>query len=749
MKSATPTRVSVPTADGYFQQGFAAHRVGDVTAAQRMYELALMLDRQHGPALHMLGITLAQQGRYADALEPLRRAARRLPNDFSVHNNLGNALVKVEQYADALRAFERALALSPGHVQVLNNRGNALYGLGRYADAIASYRAAIDAAPDYADAMANLAKALLQAGQPHEALRWAEQAVALAPQRPTGHVAKGWALLAQDKPSEGALAVDQWLVQDDNHAEAQYCRGRCAAALHRYDLAYPALQRAYALDPKLPELLESLADVAGRVGDHEAAARYAATLRERAAQGDAIQAMAALAAQSEVLDWTDYAALRDQVRQAAAEGKPYRASPFKALQVWDDPAVQRRMARDYALAVGCAADGGRGHAWPAPVPDRIRVAYLSADFREHPATRLAAATWEAHCRQGFEWIGVYFGPARDAEKDALHARARAAFDRFEVITDMDDDAALAHLRALDIDIAVDLMGYTRFARAGLLARRVAPVQAAYLGYPGTTGMDAIDYLLADRWVAPREAWPHFSERVVWLPTTYLANNRERVAAEPLPARAQWGLPESALVLACFNNPAKIQPETFACWMQILRQVPDAVLWLLATHAGVERNLRAYAAEAGVEPSRLVFAPKTGHAEHMARHVLADLFLDTWPYNAHTTAADALWMGVPVLTMAGHAFAARVAASLLDAVGLPELITDTPEAYVQAAVALAQDAPRRQRLREQLLAARHTASLFDAALRARELEAAFRMMHERRMQGLSPAPLEVPPQATRA
>lgn len=749
MKPATPTRVSVPTADGYFQQGFAAHRVGDVTAAQRMYELALTLDRQHGPALHMLGITLAQQGRYADALEPLRRAARRLPNDFSVHNNLGNALVKAGQPALALRAFERALALAPQHPQVLNNRGNALYGVGRYADAVASYRAAIERAPDYADAMANLAKALLKANQPTEALQWAERALALAPERPTPHVAKGWALLALGKPSEGALAVGQWLVQDDDHAEAQWCRGLCCAALHRYDLAHTALARAYALDPHLPDLLGALADAAARAGLPDEASRYAAELRERARSGDASQAMAALAAQSEVLDWTDYDALKARVRAAAQSGQMYTPAPFKTLHVFDDPALQHTVARDFASATGCADDADRNHAWPAPRPDRIRVAYLSADFREHPMARIATGTWEAHTRQGFEWIGVYFGPAVDPERDPWHARARRAFDRFEVITDLDDDAAAAHLRALEIDIAVDLMGHTRYARPGLLAQRLAPVQAAWLGYPGTTGMAAIDYLLADRWVAPPALWPHLSEQVVWLPTTYWPDGRDRVADPQPPTRADVGLPDGAVVLACFNNPAKIQPDTFAHWMQVLQQVPHAVLWLLATHAGVEQNLRRHAQAAGVDPARLHFAPKAPHPQHMARHVLADLFLDTWPCNAHTTAADALWMGLPVLTMAGQSFAARVAASLLDAVGLPRLITHTPQEYVAQAVALAGDAPERERLRAHLLHARTQAPLFDAALRARELEAAFRLLHERRVQGLPPAPVEVPPQATRA
>jgi len=743
MKSISAPRAAVvPTAQEYFQQGFAAHRVGDVAGAERLYRLALTLDRQHGAALHMLGVALAQQGRHADAVQPLRRAAQRLPHDFSVHNNLGNALVKVGEYAQALRAFERALALAPQHAQVLNNRGNALYGLGRYADAAQSYRAAIERAPQYGEAMGNLAKALLQMGQPAEALRWADEALVRAPERAGPHVAKGWALLALGKPGEGAQAVGQWLVRDDQHAEALWCRALCCAALGRDDLMYEASARAYELDAALPGVLEGVAKAAARTGRLEEARRHAATLRQQG-QRHPGRLVDALVVQSQAFDWTDYGTLRERACEVIRTGQSYRPAPFEVLRTVDDPRLQRLVAAHYSEAAGCANDRGRDTPWPVTRSGVIRVAYLSADFREHPTTRLAAATWEAHTREGFEWVGVYFGPVIDPDKDPLHARARKAFDRFEVITDLDDEAALQRLRALGIDIAVDLMGYTKYARPGLLAQRVAPVQAAYLGYPGTTAMAAIDYLLADRWVAPRAAWEGFSERVVWLPTTYQANNRERMATAHVPTRTELGLPEDAVVLACFNSPDKIQPETFACWMQILRQLPQAVLWLLATHAGVEQALRNHAREAGVAPQRLVFAPRVGHAEHMARHQQADLFVDTWPYNAHTTAADALWMGLPVVTMAGRAFAARVAASLLDAVGLPELITETEQSYVQRVLALARDAAERQRLRAHLLRVRDSAPLFDAALRARELEAAFRIMHERRCQGLEPAPFEVP------
>lgn len=734
----------VPTAQGYVDQGYAAHARGDVAQARRCYELALALDRRHAPAMHLLGVALAQQGDHAQAAQWLRQAARAMPHDFAVHNNLGNAWFKLGRWADALRAYDRALQAAPAshRAQVLNNRGNALQGLGRFAEAIQSYQEALRWAPEHANCMANLAKALVQVGQVAEALAHASRAAELAPNSPAPHVAKGWALLALGQPSEGALAVGQWLVQDDNHAEAQYCRAMCAAALERWDLAYPALQRAHALDPSLPGLRTMLADAAVRQGDLEAAAGWLAQLREQARQGQPELWPALLQAQQMALDWTDYAEARNQTRQLVRQGDAPGLSPFTTLRVWDDGDAQREFAQAYARRMGWTHEA----APPAVRPQtgsqqRLRVAYLSADFRAHPTTQLACPTWEAHDRQRFEWIGVYFGPPKQPGQDPWHDRARAAFDRFEVITGLTDDEALQRLRDLDIDVAVDLMGYTKFARPSLLAWRVAPVQAGYLGYPGTTGMPALDYVIADRWVAPRHAWREFTEQVVWLPTTYQANHRAHEAA-PVPTRVALGLPANAVVLSCFNNPDKIQPETFACWMAILAQTPQTVLWLRVEHEGMRVRLREHARAHGIEPDRLVFAPHAPVEQHLARMAVADLFLDTWPYNAHTTAAEALWMGLPVLTREGHAFAGRVAASLLHAVGLPQLIAADESSYVARAVELAQDAQARQQLRQHLLSVRHHSPLFDAQARARELEAAFEMMHARWRQGLPPAAFEV-------
>ncbi|TSE20201.1 UDP-glucose:protein N-beta-glucosyltransferase [Tepidimonas alkaliphilus] len=742
-----PTQPLSSAPQSYVQQGQLAHVRGDLAQAERLYRQALAQDRRHGPALHMLGVLAAQQGQHAAAVELLRQAARVLPQDFAVHNNLGNAQHKLGRFADALRSLERALALAPAshRAQVLNNLGNALQGLGRYAEAIQRYQEALELAPQHAECMANLAKALLQSHRAAEALQWAERAAALAPDRPAPHIAKGWALFNLGQPSEAALAVGQWLAQDDRHAEAQFLRGLCAGALERMDLAYPALERAYALDPALPGLVEALAHAAARAGRHERASELAAQLRVDGRAGRAGAWIGALAAQQMTLDWADYDEVRQQARAALPAVSGGMVNPFMVLHVWDDGALQREVAQRYAQAHGLTHVVPANEAFkPAAQPSQrsIRVAYLSADFRQHPTAMLACPVWEAHDRCRFEWIGVYMGPPLQEGADPWHERARAAFDRFEVIIGLSDEEAVQRLRALEIDIAVDLMGYTRYARPGVLAARVAPVQAAWLGYPGTTGMPAIDYLIADRWVAPRDAWGEFTEQVVWLPTTYQANGRDRRPSQITPSRAQVGLPEQAVVLACFNNPAKIQPETFACWMEILRRVPNAVLWLLAGHEGVEHRLRQQAVQAGLEPTRVVLAPKVNHPDHLARHQLADLFLDTWPYNAHTTAADALWMGLPVLTRRGHAFAGRVAESLLHAVGLPELVAADEADYIERAVALATSAQQRQRLRERLLQARLTSPLFDAKRRARELEAAFCMMHEQRQRGLPPQPLQV-------
>jgi predicted O-linked N-acetylglucosamine transferase (SPINDLY family) len=362
------------------------------------------------------------------------------------------------------------------------------------------------------------------------------------------------------------------------------------------------------------------------------------------------------------------------------------------------------------------------------------VAYLSADFHDHATSQLMAELFERHDRERFEVSAWSFGPETG---DAMRARLRAAFEHFHDVRNVSDDEVAARLRAAEIDIAVDLKGFTDGCRPGIFARRVAPIQVNFLGYPGTTGADYMDYIIGDAEVIPEGHEVFYSEQVVRLPDSYQVNDTKRVIAGHVPTRAEAGLPASGFVFCCFNNNYKITPEVFDVWMRLLKAVPGSVLWLLEDNAAASRNLRREAQARGVDAGRLVFAGRVLPPDHLARHRLADLFLDTLPCNAHTTASDALWAGLPVLTCRGNAFAGRVAASLLRAVGLPELVVDDLGAYETLAIRLATAPGELAGLKARLLQNRLTHPLFDIERYRRHLESAYAAMIEQHRQGKSP------------
>jgi predicted O-linked N-acetylglucosamine transferase (SPINDLY family) len=371
--------------------------------------------------------------------------------------------------------------------------------------------------------------------------------------------------------------------------------------------------------------------------------------------------------------------------------------------------------------------------------DRIRVAYLSTDLRAHAVGFLIVGAIEQHDKSRFEITGISLGAD---DKSETRARFEAAFDRFVDVREKSDNEVAALLREMEIDIAVDLNGFTGDPRTRILARRPAPIQVNYLGYPGTMGADYIDYIIADPVVITPADEPYYSEKIAYLPDTYQANDTRRPMAPEVPSRADARLPDKGFIFASFNNTYKISPEMFSVWMRLLSAVEGSVLWLLEDNPFAAENLRREAAARGVNPDRLIFAPRTTPDKHLARQALADLFLDTLTYNAHTTASDALWIGLPVITTPGTTFPARVAASILTAIGLQELITPSLEEYERLALRLARDAEALALLKAKLNAHRETFPLFDTKRFTRHLEAALTTMWERHQQGQSPQTFSV-------
>ena len=731
-----PRPANAAAVQARFLEGFALQQKGLLAEAQAVYQEVLKLQPKHFDALHLLGL-LAYQARDLEraatligdalkvnpdfaaahnnrgivlrdlqrpdaALASFDRALRLRPDYAEAYNNRALALRDLRRSPAALESLDRAVALKPAYAEAHNNRGLALQDLGRHPEALQALERALALKPDFAEAWYNLGNVLHALKRPGDALPFLDRAIALRPDYAEAYNNRGNALRDLGRLPEALASFDQGTRAQGDRAETWFNRGNVLVDLGRFDDARQSLERALALQPDLDFL-------------------YGTWLNARV----------------KTCDWRG---LDDEVARLVAKIQRGERStpPFLVLALTDSLAVQRQAA---AILVADARPAGP--ALPAlprrPRGEKIRVGYYSADFHDHATAYLMAELFERHDRARFEWIAFSFGPERD---DPMRRRVVAAFDRFvDVRGRSDRDVALLS-RELAVDIAVDLKGLTQDSRPGIFADRAAPVQVNYLGYPGTMALDAIDYLIADETVIPAESRQHFAEKIVWLPDSYQVNDGQRVVSPREFTREELGLPPEGFVFCCFNNNYKITPATFDGWMRILRRVEGSALWLLEDNPGAADNLRREAEARGIDARRLVFARRAAPAEHLARHRAADLFLDTLPYNAHTTASDALWAGLPVLTCLGEAFPGRVAASLLRAIGLPELVTASPGEFEALAVALAADPARLAGLRATLARNRPTAPLFGATQFARYIEDAYTQMYERHLAGLAPEHLRV-------
>jgi predicted O-linked N-acetylglucosamine transferase (SPINDLY family) len=625
------------------------------------------------------------------------------------------------RFAEA--AAREALKRAPGDGEALYLLGSTLLFEGRAAEALAPLTQAVQrvARRGVAYRLGHCHLALGDFARAEEALR---RETGAYPESANAHNALGVALVSQGSKAQALTAFFAALRADALHAEAANNLGNVLRTLGRDAEALPYLQSAVTAQPGLADVHMNLGLVLHALQRYDEAIAAFARVLELAPQTP--YALGALVwSELHACAWDELAAHEDALRAQVRAGVPQ--SPFTMLAVSDSPAEQRRCAELHvretlAGAHDALSDGAR------PPRSRLRVAYLSADFLDHATARCMARVFELHDRSRFEVIGVSYGPD---DGSAARARLKRAFDRFVDVIDMTDEEAARRLRELEIDIAVDLKGLTASARPGILGRRPAPVQATYLGFPGTTAAPCIDHVLADEVVIPQDEQRFYAERVAYVPGTYYPYDASTPIAERTPSRREAGLPERGAVFCCFNNTWKLSPRLFDVWMRLLAAVPGGVLWLLQPTDIARRNLEQAARARSVDPSRLVFAPRAPHPEHLARHRLADLFLDTLPYNAHTTATDALWAGLPVLTCRGTTFAGRVATSLLRAAGLPELVTTSLEEYEARALELARDPAALARLREKLERNRLTCALFDNERGCRNIEAAYLSLWEKK------------------
>ena len=609
----------------------------------------------------------------------------------------GNALEEQGRPGEAMERYEAAVRADPRCARAHLNRGNILLASARTDEARNAYQRALACDPHYAGAYFNLANLHSLAGEYEEAVRHYEAAIRIKPDFADAFVALGNALADLGSTAEAMTSYQRALAIKPNYAEVHFNLGLVAQKLNRHHDALQSYERALRIAPDCDWVYGNW-----------------------------------LLAKMQLCDWSNLDSQITTLIAGVKHNKKITAS-FPVLALTDSLSVQRQ-----AVLIWVNEKHPPIHSL-GPIKKRrrsekIRIGYYSADYHDHATACLAAGLFERHDRKKFEVVAFSYGPDK---RDDMRKRLVAAFDRFVDVRTKSDSEVARLSRELEIDIALDLKGFTQDARAGILSFRAAPIQVNYLGYPGTMGAPWIDYIVADRVLIPPESRQHYAERVVYLPNSYQVNDRKRKIADRVFSRAELGLPPNGFVFCCFNNSYKITPDTFAVWMRLLKRIEGSVLWLLEDSELAANNLRREAQAREVDAARLIFAPRMPLPEHLARQRAADLFLDTLPCNAHTTASDALWAGVPVLTCIGESFAARVAASLLNAVGLPELITATQDHYEAVAIELSGDPARLAEIREALHRNRLTMPLFDTELFAKQLEDAYTQMFERYQSDLSP------------
>jgi protein O-GlcNAc transferase len=681
----------------YYKRGNLLKDRGRLEAALADYDRAITLDPGYAYALCNRGVVLSRLNRLEAALDSYDRATAAAPDDALAFFNRADVLRELKRSDEALASYDRAIAIKADYLESHCNRGVLLTEIGRYTEALASFERALGINAGFPDAYYGRGRLLQKLKRIGESLADFEHAAKLNPHFAAAYCGHGGVLIDLERWGEALTSFDKALTVKPDYADAHNSRGYALLNLKRYAEAIQAYERALACKPDIPFTH----------GQH-------------------------CHVKMQVCDWDGLEANVERIAAGVHRGES-ASPPFPFLSMVDDASLHHEAAQIWVREECCAKDD-----LPAlperAAPGKLRIGYFSGDFCDHPVAVLTAELFESHDRSHFEITAFSLGPNRPSP---MRSRLEKAFDRFVDARDRSDRDLTLLSRNYEIDIAVDLSGHTNGSRPAIFAQRAAPLQVAYLGYPGTMGCEHFDYLIGDPTVIPPEHQPHYSEKILYLPHSLLPNDSTR-AIDARPTREQAGLPPAGVVFCCFNNSYKLTPGVFSSWMRILARVAGSVLWLSQNNALAASNLRREAERRGLDPRRLIFAERTPSlSQHLARLQLADLFLDTLPYNAHTTAIDALWVGLPLLTRIGQAFPGRVAASLLRSIGLPELVTTTMQQYEDLAVELAMNPPRLAEIRLRLAHNRLTTPLFDSRSFVRHLESAYTMIFERYRAGLPP------------
>jgi protein O-GlcNAc transferase len=723
-------------ADAFHRMAIALQKQGKMDEAIEAYNKALSIKPDYAEVYNNMGIALQKQGKQEETIEAYNKALSIKPDYADAYYNMGIALQKQGKIEEAIEAYNKALSIKPDYAEAYDNMGIGLQKQGKIEEAIEAYNKALSIKPDYAEAYYNMGVALQEQGKMDEAIEAYNKALYIKPDYAEAYTNMGIALQEKGKIEEAIEAYNKALSIKPDYADAYYNMGIALQEKGKIEEAIEAYNKALSIKPDYAEAYNNMGIALKSQGKlEEAIEAYSKALAIKPSYEAARTAN--LFQQAHICNWDNIAKDVKLIPELGISEK--HVSPFSLLPLEDAPDRHLIRSKIYAKAK-YPQKPLPPKVRPSIRPKRIRIGYFSTDFREHPVAYLIAKFLEQHNRDQFEVFGYSLHGSSSCE---MRQRLKKSFDCFNDVQDMSDRDIALQARQDEIDIAVDLNGYTQNSRTRIFAYCAAPIQINYLGYPGTLGADFMDYIVTDKFLIPGENQKYFNEKPLYLPNTYMPTDDCRKISQKPMNRSDMELPDDAFVFCCFNNNYKISPNEFDIWMRLLTKVENSVLWLRESNQLSSINMKNEAQKRKVDPSRLVFADKLPMDEHLARQRLADLFLDTFAFNAHTTATEALWAGLPVVTKVGLGFAARVAGSLLNAVGLPDLVTETEKDYEALILELATNPTKLAKIKKKLATNRLTQPLFNSEMYTKHLENGYQQAYQNYFDGNLPQTIIVP------
>ena len=708
--------------------GSCCKALGQFESSAKMFNTAVDLKPDYAEAHNNLGNLLRDTGQLDKALKSYHMAIEANPRFFDSYNNLGITLFNLGFYDDASKSYHKAIELNPSIAEVFNNLGNSQRALGQIDEAIVSYKKAVSINENFFEGNFNLGETLRNNKQSEESILFLKRAISLNPKFAKTYNSLGLSFAMLGEMSSSIDSFKEAIDIDPNYTEAHCNLGNSLNIAGKIEPGINSFLRVIEIDPNYAEAYKSLGNLYKKARKRE----YSLEFFEKAMSlnpnldyllGDLANIKLHLC------DWTDLKNLIIKINKKINNNEKV-IRPFYLLSLIDDPALQRKVNE-----INTNNKYPRSKLLPQienhPKHKKIRIGYFSADFREHPVSYLTAELYEIHDRNQFEVHAFSYGPDTN---DEMNLRIKAGVDYFHDVREMSHKEIALLSRSLEIDIAVDLSGATHSSRTEVFAMLAAPIQASYLGWLGTMGADYYDYLIAAEGMIPKRNQKYFTEKIVYLPS-YQVNDSKETLPEAIFSRKDIGLPKDSFVFCCFNNTFKITPIVFDSWARILKGVENSVMMIYVSNKLAQKNLIKEIKLRGISPERLVFGEQIQRNEYLDRYRLADLFLDTFPYNAGTTASDALKMGLPLLTLKGDSFNSREAANIVNAVNLPEMVTSSQEEYESLAIELANNPNKFRVIKEKLVDNLSKAPLYNTNLFAKNIESAYRTMFERYHQGL--------------